>query len=79
MAKKKWIKQAIEHPGAFSKKAKEAGKSTLAYAREHEGDSGTLGKQARLAETLTHMSKKHKSKTVSHKKIRNSMYGEEGE
>lgn len=57
----KWIKGAIKHPGAFKAKAERAGKSTAAFAREHAGDSGTLGKQARLAQTL--MGMKHKSKS----------------
>jgi len=52
---KKWIKGAIKHPGAFSAKAKAAGKSTAEYAREKEDAPGTLGKQARLAENLMAM------------------------
>jgi hypothetical protein len=55
-----WIKGAIKHPGAFSAKAKAAGVSTAAYAKEHAGDSGKLGKQARLAETLIGMGHKRK-------------------
>jgi len=58
MAKKKWIKGAIEHPGAFGKKAKAAGESTREYAEEHKSDSGKTGKQARLALTLMSMRKK---------------------
>jgi hypothetical protein len=49
---RKWIAGAIEHPGALTRKAKAAGQSTMAYAREHEHDEGTTGKQARLALTL---------------------------
>ena len=56
MAKKRWISGAIEHPGAFSAKAKAAGKSTEQFAREHSGSPGKLGKQARLALTLMNMS-----------------------
>ena len=55
---KKWIAGAIRHPGAFSAKAKKAGMSTAAFAAKHSGDSGTLGKQARLAKTLMGMHKK---------------------
>lgn len=64
MAKKssKWIKGAIEHPGAFSAKAKAAGKSTAEFAREKENAPGKLGKQARLAETLMGMNKGGKKK-----------------
>jgi len=58
--RKNWIKGAISHPGAFSDKAKAAGKTTRAYAAEHASDSGRLGKQARLAETLMGMPHKKK-------------------
>lgn len=75
--KKKWVKAVTEDmdKGAFRKKAEAAGKSTAAYAREHEDDSGKLGKQARLAETLMAMNKAHKEKSASNKTIRNTMYG----
>lgn len=59
---KKWIKGAIKHPGAFSAKAKAAGKSTREFAAEKAGASGTLGKQARLAQTLMGM---HKGRAAS--------------
>ncbi len=55
MAKKKWISGAIKHPGALTRKAEAAGMSPMAYARKHKGDSGTTGKQARLAITLRGM------------------------
>ena len=60
---KKWIQEAVsEHPGAFSKKAKEAGMSTSAYAAKvtanpDEYDKKTV-KQANLAKTLTKLRKK---------------------
>ena len=59
---KKWIKGAIEHPGAFSKKAKEAGMSTAEYAstvtaNPEKYDKRTV-KQANLAKTLTKLRKK---------------------
>ena len=50
--KSKWIKGAIKHPGAFRKKAEAAGESTRQFANEHKHDSGTTGRQARLALTL---------------------------
>lgn len=53
--KKKWIQKAIKHPGSFKAAAKRAGKSTASFATEHEHDSGTLGKRARLAKTLMGM------------------------
>lgn len=49
---KNWIAGAVEHPGALTKKAKKAGMSPMAFANKHAGDSGTTGKQARLAKTL---------------------------
>lgn len=69
MAKKHWIKGAIKHPGAFKAAAERAGKSTSEFAKEHEHDSGTLGKRARLAETLMgmhHGGKKRKHKLYDH-------------
>jgi len=53
-----WIAGAIKHPGSFSKAAKKAGKSTAAFAQEHEHDSGTLGRRARLAQTLARLRKR---------------------
>lgn len=55
---KKWISKAIKHPGALTRKAEAAGMSPMAFAEKHKGDSGTTGKQARLAITLRHMRKK---------------------
>jgi len=52
---KKWIKRAIKHPGALTKKAHAAGMSPMEYAEKHKHDSGTTGKQARLALTLRRM------------------------
>ena len=42
----------IKRPGAFSAKARRAGKSTAEYAKEKAHAPGVLGKQARLAQTL---------------------------
>jgi hypothetical protein len=39
--------------GEFAAKAKAAGESTKEFAKEHEHSPGKLGKQARLAQTLT--------------------------
>jgi len=56
MAKDKWIQGAIKRPGAFSAKAKAAGKSTAAFARSalKEGShaSTRTKRQAALAQTL---------------------------
>lgn len=45
-----WMEKAFsKNRGKFSKKAKRAGKSTKAFAREESGAKGKLGKEARLA------------------------------
>lgn len=54
---KKWIQGAIKHPGAATRKAKAEGVSVARWASEHKHDSGLTGRQARLANTLRHMSK----------------------
>ena len=77
--KKHWMKKAFSNAhGQFRAKAEAAGKSTAAYAREHEHDSGKLGKQARLAEVGMKMAK-HKHHSASSRKIMHSMYGGKGE
>ena len=40
------------HAGGFREAAERAGKSTAEFAKEHEHDSGKLGKRARLAESF---------------------------
>tara|TARA_R100000278_G_C5461702_1_gene161132 strand:- start:157 stop:993 length:837 start_codon:yes stop_codon:yes gene_type:complete len=56
-----WIKGAIKRPGAFRKKAEEAGMSTKAFADKvianKEDYSTRTGQQAELAETLMGMSR----------------------
>jgi len=60
--KKNWIQGAIKRPGAFSAKAKAAGKSTDQYAKQvlKEGSKASTRtkKQAALAQTLSKMRKK---------------------
>jgi hypothetical protein len=59
----KWIQEATkEHPGVFSKKAKEAGMSTAEFAAKvtanpDQYDKKTV-KQANLAKTLSKLRKK---------------------
>ena len=59
----KWIQEATsKHPGAFSKKAEEAGMTTAQYAAKvtanpDEYDPKTV-KQANLAKTLTKLRQK---------------------
>lgn len=54
----KWIAGAVQRPGAFTAKAKRAGKSVGEYAQEEKGAPGRLGRQARLAITLRKIGKK---------------------
>lgn len=58
--RKRWIQKAVpdSHKGKFREKAERAGKTTREFAKEHAGDSGTIGKEARLAETLMGMKKR---------------------
>lgn len=51
------IAGAIKRPGAFTKKAKSAGKSVGAMAQAHKHDSGRTGQQARLALVLKGLKK----------------------
>lgn len=60
--KKNWIQSAIKRPGAFSAKAKRAGKSTKAYAQQVVSNPSrydkTTQRQARLATTLMKLAKR---------------------
>lgn len=49
-----WIKNAVKpaNKGKFSAKAKAAGMSTSAYAKEKASAPGVLGKEARFAQTM---------------------------
>lgn len=53
---KKWIQKAIKRPGAFRKKAKQAGMSTKQYAnkvlKKGSNASTRTKRQAALAKTL---------------------------
>jgi hypothetical protein len=57
---KNWIAGAIKHKGALTAKAKKAGESPMAFARENADAKGKTGKQARLALTLRSLGKKGK-------------------
>jgi len=63
---KKWIQKAIKRPGAFTKKAKKAGKSVsgmaAAVTKNPSRYSPTTVRQANLAKTLRKISKKKKKK-----------------
>ena len=60
-AKKNWIKGAIKHPGALTKKAKKAGVSVPAYVgkvlKPGSKATPTTKKQASLARTLAKIRK----------------------
>jgi len=60
---KKWIQGAIKRPGAFTKKAEEAGMSTSEYASRVTSNPGEYDertvRQANLAKTLKKL-RKHK-------------------
>jgi len=61
---KKWIQSAIKHPGALRETAKREGAITKegtiskSWLAEKAQQGGTVGKRARLAETLSKLSKK---------------------
>ena len=54
---KNFIKGAIKRPGAFTAKAKAAGKSVSQYASEKAHAPGRLGQEARFAQTLKRISR----------------------
>jgi hypothetical protein len=62
----KWIQGAIKRPGAFTAKAKKAGKSVAGYAsavtKNPEKYSKTTVRQANLAKTLRKISANRKKK-----------------
>ena len=64
--KKKWIKGAIKHPGAFTKKAKSAGMSVKEFAakvtKKGSKASTQTKRQANLAKTLGKFRKGKKKK-----------------
>ncbi len=68
--RKNWIKGADLKKGAFTKKADAAGKSVPEFAAEKKDAPGTLGKQARLAQTFEGMNKSagHKAALYTRKK-----------
>jgi len=63
---KKWIQKAIKRPGAFTKKAKKAGKSVsgmaAAVTKNPSRYSATTVRQANLAKTLKKINRKRKKK-----------------
>jgi hypothetical protein len=68
--KKNWVTRAVpkENRGKFREKAERAGKTTKEFAAEKADAPGTLGKEARLAETLMGMSHKRKKSPLYDRK-----------
>lgn len=58
----KWIQDMNMDEGAFTAKAKAAGKTVAEYATEKAGAPGKLGKEARLSKTFSKMRKGRKKK-----------------
>lgn len=58
----RWIENAHLDKGALGKKAKSAGMSTGSFAKKNEDSPGKLGKQSRLAETLSKLRRKGATK-----------------
>lgn len=58
----KWIEHAHLDKGALSSKAKSAGESTQSFAKKHKSSPGKLGKQSRLAQTLSKLRRKGAAK-----------------
>ena len=58
---KNWIQGAVKRPGAFTKKAKAAGKSVQQFAKEVDDNPGKFStrtkRQANLAQTFAKMKK----------------------
>ena len=53
MANKRWIKGAIKHPGALTRKAKASGKTVAQYIEKPPKDiTASTRKQITLAKTL---------------------------
>lgn len=53
-----WIQSAIKRPGALTRRARAAGMSPMAFAREHAHSPGLVGQQARLALTLRRLAQR---------------------
>lgn len=58
----KWIEHADLNKGSLTRKAKKSGESVQSFAKQHESSPGKLGKQSRLAETLSKLRRKGAAK-----------------
>lgn len=79
---KKWIKGAIKHPGAFTKKAKAHNMSTSAFAKKvlanKDDFPAKTEKQAQLAKTLGKMNEDDVEESGLQAYLGNKKYGKEG-
>ena len=57
-----WIEDADLNKGSLTKKAKKAGMGTQSFAKKNDSSPGKLGKQSRLAETLSSLRRKGAAK-----------------
>ncbi len=57
-----WIEDANLDKGSLTRKAKKAGMGTQSFAKKNESSPGKLGKQSRLAETLSSLRRKGAAK-----------------
>lgn len=53
-----WIEHANLDKGSLSRKASKVGQSPMSFAKKNTSSPGKLGKQSRLAETLSSLRKK---------------------
>ena len=54
----KWIEHANLNKGSLTAKAAKVGKPPMSFAKQNAGAGGKLGKQSRLAETLSSLRRK---------------------
>ena len=57
-----WIEHANLNKGSLGRKAKKSGMGTMSFAAKNTGSPGKLGKQSRLAETLSSLRAKGATK-----------------
>lgn len=57
-----WIEHAGLDKGSLTRKAKAAGAGVQSFAKKNDESPGKLGKQSRLAETLSSLRKKGAAK-----------------
>lgn len=58
----KWIEHSGMNKGALTKKANSAGMGVQSFAKKNDSAPGKLGKESRLAETLSSLRRKGATK-----------------